>query len=80
MFPETEEERQRSIEWDHFISAIEDAGFSMVNFENNSGSGKIIFHKPHPVPRVNPVMLQSMGSRMNKWFGCHRGFFILAGK
>lgn len=58
-------------------------GGSAVAFENeNLGvgehtRGKIAFHKPHPVSKIDPVMLHSWGKRMTKWFGWQRGHFIL---
>jgi hypothetical protein len=32
----------------------------------------------HPGPSIDPIMLQSMGNRMNKWFGWSRHTFLLA--
>ncbi|PVH96283.1 hypothetical protein DM02DRAFT_632149 [Periconia macrospinosa] len=86
MFPESPEERQKSIEWDTFVASMADAGFvakngggSIVTFENQEATGgKIIFHRPHPDPSIDPIMLQSMGRRMNKWFGWRREMFVLA--
>lgn len=87
MFPLTADERQVTVEWETFVLAMEEAGFaakngggSIVVFEQKDGPGKIIFHRPHPVPKIDPVMLQSMGRRMNKWFGWTRNTFALAGK
>ena len=34
--------------------------------------GKIVFHKPHPIAKIDPIMLRSMGKRMAKWFGWGR--------
>jgi hypothetical protein len=39
---------------------------SIVRFENRNGEGSINFHRPHPEPTIDPVMLQAMGWRMNK--------------
>ncbi|KAF2130934.1 hypothetical protein P153DRAFT_251278, partial [Dothidotthia symphoricarpi CBS 119687] len=84
MFPATAEERQKSTEWGVFVDSMADAGFvakngggSIVTFEDGKGGGKIIFHRPHPEPSIDPVMLQSMGRRMNKWFGWTRNTFAL---
>ena len=36
-------------------------------FERNSHlGGKIVFHKPHPIAKIDPVMLHSMGKGMAK--------------
>jgi hypothetical protein len=90
MFPATAMESAKSIGWDMFVHAMSDMGFSARNgggsavvFENGNLaegraiSGKIIFHKPHPLPKIDPIMLRSMGRRMAKWFGWHRELFVL---
>jgi hypothetical protein len=81
MFPSTPEERAKTIDWDAFVTALTDAGFaarnaggSMVAFERDDG--KIVFHKPHPVAKIEPIVLQSMGRRMNRWFGWCRESFV----
>jgi len=87
MYPMTQDERQKSVGWGAFVNAMNSAGFiakngggSVVIFESISDDGKIIFHRPHPVPNIDPIMMQSMGRRMNKWFGWDRSLFVLAGK
>jgi hypothetical protein len=84
MFPAAAEERQKTVEWDTFVASMADAGFaakngggSIVTFENENVEGQIIFHRPHPDPKIDPIILQSMGSRMNKWFGWTRNTFML---
>lgn len=102
MFPATAEESAKGIEWDLFVHAMIDMGFSARNgggsaviFENGNlaaaaaaaegreggasgaAGGKIIFHKPHPIPKIDSIMLHSMGRRMAKWFGWHRELFVL---
>ena len=82
MFP-SKEETSRSLDWDNFVHAMTDVGFtarsnggSAVLFERNSElGGKIVFHKPHPVAKIDPIMLRSMGKRMAKWFGWSRELF-----
>jgi hypothetical protein len=87
MFPITPEERQKSIDWNTFVDSMTEAGFaarngggSIVIFENTTGGGKIIFHRPHPEPSIDPIMLQSMGNRLNRWYGWGRETFALARK
>lgn len=90
MFPIIGEDVSKSIDWGAFVQAMADMAFSA---QNNGGSsvvflnqgqaagtsgGKIIFHKPHPVPKIDLIMLQSWGKRMMKWFGWHRDRFFLA--
>jgi hypothetical protein len=84
IFPVTSEERKKSIPWTTFVDSMTDAGFavrngggSIVTFENVTRGGKIIFHRPHPDPTVDPIMLQSMGNRLNRWFGWNRETFVL---
>ena len=55
-------------------------GGSIVVFEKEGGVGKIIFYHPHPDLKIDLIMLQSMGRRMNKWFGWTRETFALAAK
>lgn len=87
IFPTALEERQKHVDWETFVTSVTDAGLvarngggSIVTFEDENGGGKIIFHRPHPDPSIDPIMLQSMGRRMNKWFGWSRESFALAGK
>ncbi|KAL4405852.1 hypothetical protein CABS03_12253 [Colletotrichum abscissum] len=86
MYPDAQT-KPRNITWDDFVYALCDAGFvasnnggSAVRFERGSrgGSGDkgaIIFHKPHPVLKIDPVMLHGMGRRLTKWFGWTRDSF-----
>lgn len=88
MFPSRPEEGMKMIEWDSFVLAMAEVGFiakhsggSAVSFEKDQHldghGGKIIFHKPHPVAKIDPVMLHSMGRRMGKWFGWDKEVFCL---
>jgi hypothetical protein len=87
MFAANAEESAKSVEWNNFVHAMSDVGFtarngggSAVIFENLlqvDGYSKIIFHKPHPTSKIDPIMLHSMGRRMTKWFGWHRDLFVL---
>lgn len=89
MFPTTPQECKTSIPWNTLVDSMNDAGFlaknsagggSVVKFEDRDGRGSINFHRPHPEPIVEPHVLHAMGWRMSKWFGWHRGSFVLAGK
>jgi hypothetical protein len=87
MFPDTNEEREKSTDWTVFVNSMSEAGFavrnggsSIVRFESRSGEGSINFHRPHPDPTIDPVMLQAMGQRMNRWFGWVRETFVLVKK
>ncbi|KAK1674804.1 hypothetical protein BDP55DRAFT_716232 [Colletotrichum godetiae] len=85
MYPDAQS-KPRNITWDDFVHALCDAGFvasnnggSAVRFEVGSGGdfgekGAIIFHKPHPVLKVDPAMLHGMG-RLAEWFGWTRDRF-----
>ncbi|KAJ2984487.1 hypothetical protein NUW58_g6033 [Xylaria curta] len=83
MFPETPQETSGTIQWGEFLNAMSDMGFvarnlggSGVSFEAE-GQGRIVFHRPHPGPRISPVMLQMIGARMNRWFAWTRESFVL---
>jgi hypothetical protein len=91
MFPSTAGEASKGVDWNIFVHTMSDVGFtarngggSAVVFEavssmegGGEGGGKIVFHKPHPVAKIDPVMLHSMGKRMTKWFGWQRETFVL---
>ncbi|KAK2593538.1 hypothetical protein QQS21_008761 [Conoideocrella luteorostrata] len=91
MFPTSPGERCRTIHWDEFVHAMNDAGFvaqslggSAVGFEQvgtaDTDSKSISFHRPHPVPKIDPIMLRSsIARRLANRFGWHRDHFILAG-
>jgi len=73
------------VDWKHFLQAMVDAGFavaqsrgSAVMFSKTEGS--IVFHRPHPDPKIDPVRLQAMGKRLRKWFGWAREVFVAQGK
>ncbi|KAI0118265.1 hypothetical protein GGR51DRAFT_572264 [Nemania sp. FL0031] len=83
MFPANGEEASKGLQWADFVHAMDDIGFvarhnggSAVSFEAE-GKDRIVFHRPHPDSKIAPVVLQSMGTRMNKWFGWTRESFAL---
>jgi hypothetical protein len=83
MFPTSiEEVSAKDTDRDLFVHAMNDLSF---NARNVGGSGvafehpskkKIIFHRPHPVAKIDSVMLQSMGKRLSKHFGWNRDTFL----
>ncbi|KAG5814862.1 hypothetical protein H9Q74_002612 [Fusarium xylarioides] len=83
MFP-SKDEVAKDVTWDRFVRVMIEAGFTA---RNNSGSavafkqlgegGRIVFHKPHPADKIDPVLLRIMGKRMAKWFGWKRELFAL---
>lgn len=93
--PQTEDDSQKSFRWDVFCLAMADPNVGVVAHNNGGGSavqfepsknskwagkGKIVFHRPHPDDFIDPVMLRSMGKRLNKWFGWNEDTFILEEK
>ncbi|KAK5123150.1 hypothetical protein LTR85_003348 [Meristemomyces frigidus] len=63
-----------SFKWVQLVAAMVDAGCvathnggSAVTFKHATGS--IAFHRPHPDPTVDPVMLHAMGKRLGRRFG-----------
>lgn len=83
LFPSTTEEyAAKPLDWKSFVIAMEDAGLfasqsggSAVTFAKQ-GMGRIVFHKPHPIAKVDQAMLQCWGKRMRKWFGWERETFV----
>ena len=84
MFATDTEDATQSCEWDAFVHAMRDCGFTARNSAGSAvvfempGSGRIVFHKPHPTPKIDPVMLKAMGKRLHKWFGFGRDSFVLS--
>ncbi|KAH0378240.1 hypothetical protein KCU92_g8800, partial [Aureobasidium melanogenum] len=81
MFPNTGEDSSRSFAWQHFLAAMTDDGFSILQsqgsavtlkLERTKGVNTIVVHRPHPVATINPIMLRSIAKRITKWFGWHR--------
>ncbi|KAK4897382.1 hypothetical protein LTR27_004902 [Elasticomyces elasticus] len=75
------------VRWSQFVQAFEDAGFtpttgggggSSVSFSSDVGT--IVFHRPHPDPVIDPVMLHGMGRRMRRRFGWCRERFLVRPK
>lgn len=64
----------RTFSWQHFVQAMVDAGCSVTQGSGSTvtfgtGTRTIVFHQPHPEPKIDPVMLTFMGKRLRKWFG-----------
>lgn len=82
MFPPNGAPLQSDTRWQNFLQAMADAGFvvqeaagSAVSFSNEAGS--ICFHRPHPDPVIDPIMMHSMAKRIRKWFGFSSETFVL---
>lgn len=73
------------VRWVKLVRALTDAGFvategagSAVQFSSDKGC--IDFHRPHPDPTVDPIMLHMMGRRLRKWFDWDLDRFALRTK
>ncbi|OTA67825.1 hypothetical protein K449DRAFT_453452 [Hypoxylon sp. EC38] len=85
MFPEPgETSGGRSFRWQLFLEIMVVAGFethqkngSAVSFRHADRGGSIVFHKPHPQPVIDHIMLSTMGKRLNKWYGWDRDLFVV---
>lgn len=85
MFPSTPQEYcAKPLDWKSFVRAMEDVGFpaeqsggSAVMFSKD-GLGRIVFHKPHPVAKIEQTILQSWGKRLGKWVSWRRETFVAA--
>ncbi|PNP76800.1 hypothetical protein FNYG_09904 [Fusarium nygamai] len=86
MFPR-KDKAAKDVTWDRFVNMMTKAGFtaknntgSAVAFKQRGAGGRIVFHKPHPTDKIDPVLLRIMGKRMAKWFGWKRELFALQGE
>ncbi|KAI1055330.1 hypothetical protein LB506_011512 [Fusarium annulatum] len=89
MFP-GKDGASKDVTWNRFVNMMIKAGFtarnntgSAVSFKQVSGfgmGGSIVFHKPHPADKIDPILLRIMGKRMTKWFGWKRELFALQGE
>ena len=93
LFPVNIGDSMKTVDWDAIVHAMGDVGFlarhssgSAVVFEKETPitaedkNGRIVFHKPHPVAKLNPLMLHWMEKWMGKWFGWLRDSFIVESK
>lgn len=81
------EELPERVDWSDFTAAMVDAGFSVgpcggsvFTFKQMQGGGRINFHRPHPHPSMDHVLLRTMGKRLQKWFGFERETFVVRGE
>ena len=74
-----------SVRWNVFVAAMEDAGLaaehdnggSEVTFRDiKRGKGSIVFHAPHPDPRINPICMRAYGKRLQRSFDWSYDLFI----
>jgi len=70
-----------TFQWQQIFAAMVDAGCSAycnggsaVSFKRDVG--RIVFHRPHPEPTVDLVMLRVMGKRLTKHFGWTKDAFV----
>ncbi|KAK5110324.1 hypothetical protein LTR85_001277 [Meristemomyces frigidus] len=83
MFADDAESGSKGSDWDQFVHAMKDVGFTARNSAGSAvvfdlaDKGKIVFHRPHPVAKIDPILLRAMGKRMAKWFGWCRESFVL---
>ncbi|KAM3418293.1 hypothetical protein BST61_g4293 [Cercospora zeina] len=80
---DTSGEQQSDVRWKDFTVAMVDAGFSatpsggsVFTFKNAENGGSINFHRPHPDPSINPLMLRVMGKRLDEWFNFDKDTFV----
>ena len=89
------EETGRAINWLDFVSTMNTLGFSAEHRGGSGFKfrGEIMLpdtiprpqkrsfavHRPHPDPKMSPVLLQSLGKRCNRRFGWKRANFAVDG-
>ncbi|PPJ56208.1 hypothetical protein CBER1_09391 [Cercospora berteroae] len=74
-------ENQSDTKWEDFTAAMKGAGFSAIPsggsvFTFKSARRDLNFHRPHPDPSIDPIMLRIMGRRLNKWFEFDKDTFV----
>ena len=88
MFPQanTEESSYNNgqTHWNSIVKAMADVDFeatscsgSAVSFVNKEKKQSIIFHRPHPDPKIGHVQLSWLGKRLTRRFGWDRESFVL---
>ncbi|KAL9113688.1 MAG: hypothetical protein Q9227_002133 [Pyrenula ochraceoflavens] len=82
MFPKSSDETAGSeIDWSRFVSTMADIGFSATQAGGSAvafqgEAGRVVFHRPHPVPKLNPQTIQWFGKRLKKRCGLDRENFV----
>lgn len=88
MYSSAGQESNRKYAWQHFCSAMIDAGFSISQGSGSAVSFKrmdsedghmgksIVIHRPHPDPYLDPVILRYIGKRMTRRFNWSRDSFV----
>lgn len=75
-----------SIRWQVFVQAMKDADFSATESSGSAATftdrfgQRISFHRPHPDPVLDHIMLYGMAKRLTKWFGFNSERFVLREK
>ncbi|KAF5370711.1 hypothetical protein D9758_001875 [Tetrapyrgos nigripes] len=76
--PENETKGAAGMKWDTFVKVMEDVGFkydpstagSSVKFvPPDPRDPPITFHKPHPDPTLQPVMLKEFSKKLRRYYG-----------
>ncbi|KAF7187268.1 hypothetical protein HII31_11356 [Pseudocercospora fuligena] len=74
-----------NVRWNVFVAAMEDAGLaaehdnggSEVTFRDiKRGKGSIVFHAPHPDPRINPICMRAYGKRLQRQLDWSYDLFV----
>ncbi|KAJ9621645.1 hypothetical protein H2203_007134 [Taxawa tesnikishii (nom. ined.)] len=67
------------IDEDTFVAAMADAGYSAMQhsgsetrFDRVDGGGSVVFHRPHPETKINPIKLRAWGRTLTRRFGWTR--------
>lgn len=85
MFPTDKVEAKRSVDWNTFLRAMKAVGCALHNGSGGSEVlfkhekfGKIVFHKPHPESKIDPIKLHAWGHRLARRFQWSRARFAVA--
>jgi len=85
MFNSSESGKRTSdCRWEDFVSALRDTGCaarqnggSAVAFTHFSVPDNLVaIHRPHPNPTINPIMLRTIGKKLERRFGWNESVFV----
>ncbi|KAM6491120.1 hypothetical protein JOM56_013359 [Amanita muscaria] len=77
--------RTSPMKWDNFVALMAAMGFayhpaisgSIVRFDPpDKRDRSITIHKPHPDSTLQPIMLRSIASRLNRFYGWNKEEFL----
>lgn len=82
-FTPNETSQPGEVAWTDYVAALESIGFvaqklqgSSWQFRHSQSGKSILFHQPHPSPRLTYWQARFYGRRLTKNFGLGAGLFV----